>query len=174
MGEGEVLYSCADASRLGRRFAQKFAPRRDIEEEMFHGDHSAYRCTGRPLGHDLCPFDAHLRAELLGHMARGQRDPADGGDAVERFPPKTEGRDPAQILCDGQLAGGVALKGQRHLCGWDAAAIVRDAQQSLSALANLDTDFGSAGIDAVFDQFLGYIGRPFHNLAGSNLGGNVG
>ena len=67
------------------------------------------------------------------------------------------------------LAGGVAEKGQLQLFRGDAAAVVSNADQALSALLKLDFDARCAGIDAVLRQLLDHGRRTLDHLASSDL-----
>ncbi len=107
-------------------------------------------------------------------MARGEGDVGDGGDAIERFAAEAERFNAVQVFCRVQLTGGVALEGERRFGGGDAVAVVAHAQQALPALAHLDADFACAGVEAVLDQLLGDIGRPFDDLAGGDFGRDIG
>ena len=63
----------------------------------------------------------------------------------------------------------MALDGQRHFGGGNAAPVVGHAQEALASLADLDLHLRRAGIEAVLDQFFGDIGGTLHHLTGGDF-----
>ena len=55
----------------------------------------------------------------------------------------------------------------------DTRTIVCDFDQLLSGPDNGDRYVGCSGIQSVFNQFFYNRGRPFNDLAGCDLGGNI-
>ena len=78
-----------------------------------------------------------------------------------------------QVVGGGELAGRVAREREGRFVGGDAVTVVRDAQEALPALAQLDADLGGPSVEAVFEQFFGDIGRAFDNFARRDLGRDI-
>jgi hypothetical protein len=74
-----------------------------------------------------------------------------------------------QVVEAGDLAGGVALEGQRQLVLGDAAAVVGHPDAPHAALFELHVDGRRAGVHGVFEHFLEHRGGPFDHLAGGDL-----
>ena len=163
----------ADVASFGGRLAQVLFAGGDIVKEVLHVDDGAHWQPGAALPRDLAPFCVKLGAEFFVFVAAAQGEMAHRGDGVERFAAKAKGEDVFQILHLAHFARGVTFQRQRNLVAGDAAAIVHHAQQTLPTVLDLYADLGGAGVNAIFDQFFGGIGRPFHHFACCDLGGHV-
>ena len=82
--------------------------------------------------------------------------------------------DVVEVRGGGNLAGCVALKGQAHLLGGNAAAVVGDAQVLDAALAQFHGHVVRARVDAVFHQLLDGGSRTLHHLARGDLPDDLG
>ena len=60
---------------------------------------------------------------------------------------------------------------QRQVVGRNTAAIIPHLQQLDAALLHFHIDAPGSGVQAVFQQFLGYRGRPLDHLASGDLVG---
>jgi hypothetical protein len=74
-----------------------------------------------------------------------------------------------QVVEAGDLAGGVALEGQRQLVLGDAAAVVGHPDAPHAALLELHLDGRRAGVHGVLEHFLEHRGGPLDDLAGGDL-----
>ena len=99
----------------------------------------------------------------------GQRHARDRGDRGQRFAAEAVAGDALQIVERGDLAGGMAGERQRQVVGFDAGAVVGDADQPDAAFLQLHVDFRRAGVEAVLEQFLEHRSGPLHDFAGGNL-----
>ncbi len=169
-----MLYHRSDSSGLRGRFAQVLTPGRYVVEEVLHGNHRADRRARTLCVADFAAFNPNLGAKVVIGVAAEQRDLAHGGDAVERFAAKAKGADVVEIIGSGQLACGMAGKSQRQVCGRNAVPVVDDAQKTLAAFADLDTNLISAGVETVLNQFFGHVGRSLNDLAGGDFCSNIG
>src|SRR3954471_2155656 len=68
----------------------------------------------------------------------------------------------------------MAREGERDFVSGDTLTVVGDAQKALSPFANFDTNFGGAGVQAIFQQFLDHIGGTLDNFSSSNFGRHIG
>jgi hypothetical protein len=91
------------------------------------------------------------------------------GDRGQRLAAETHGRHRLQLGQAGDLAGGVALQGQRQLRGRDAAAVVLDHDAAHAASQQPHGDLARAGVQRVVDQFAHDGGRPLDHLARGDL-----
>ena len=172
-GQGVALHNRGDVTGFGALFTQKFLARRGVEENLLDSDACADRHPRRARGDDLPALGANLRTGLAACMAAGEGQMADRGDAVERFAAKAKGGDAVEVVGCVQFAGGVAVQSQGEFVGGDAVAVVNHAQQTLAALANLHANLPRAGVQAVFDQFFGDVGRALYYLARGNFARHI-
>ena len=99
--------------------------------------------------------------------ARGDDQPPDGAKTWQRFPPEAETADVQQVR-PVDLGRGVAREGKGQVVGRHAAAIIRDPDQRLAAIGDVDLDSACSGVQRVFNQFLHRRGGTFHNLTRCN------
>ena len=169
VGQGVTVYDSGDMTGLGGRATEEFAARGHVEKDILDINDGAHRQAGWQVADDSSAFDAHLRAGFGAAVTAAKRQAADCGDAVEGFTAKTECGDGVEVGGAVQLAGGVALEGQRQFSGGDAVPVVGNAQQPLATFPDLDLHLGRAGIEAVLDQLFGDIGRPLHHFTGGDF-----
>ena len=170
IGERVLAEHVGNVAILGGHRLEEFTSRRYIAEKVAHG----YR---RPLGSGLALPNRHL--PLL-DADIGTRRFAGGagqdvhlrhrGNAGQGFPAETERGNRLQIYQVDYLARGVALKRQFHLVRRYAGAVVHDPYEAGATAPNLDGYLARPGIERVLHQLLHRRGRPFHHLAGSDLG----
>jgi hypothetical protein len=67
-----------------------------------------------------------------------------------------------------ELRGGVAIDRKRKIGARHTAAIIGDADQTVSAAVGQDVDLGRAGIERVLDQFFDDAGRPLDDFTGGD------
>ena len=79
-----------DMPEFGRRALQKFAPRRDVEEEVARFDGRSNRATAGDDFVENAAVAPDLRARFRVRRPTAQNKLANFGDRRERFPPKTE------------------------------------------------------------------------------------
>ncbi len=72
------------------------------------------------------------------------------------------------VIVSGQLRGGMPLDRHRQLIGAHAVAIVLDHQARQPAAFDAHAHRPGAGIQSVFNQFLGRGRGPLNHLAGGN------
>ena len=106
-------------------------------------------------------------------VVRDARHATHRGHARQRLTAEPERGDVLQIGRTLQLAGRVTFEGELNFVAEDAAAVVADADQGRSALARFHVHAGSAGVQAVFHQFLHNGSRPLDNFPGSDAGCDV-
>ena len=171
--KGLHLHSGSYPSALYGVGFHKFHPGGGVEEKIPHDNGRAVGAAG------LCLFcdDTGLQAQRGAAdtvSGLGQKiDAADGGNGGQSFPPETHGGNSGQVLSIAQLGGGVAQKRRPGVFGGHAAAVIGDPQEGHTAVANLQSDLGCAGIDGVFQQLLGNTGRALYHFAGGDQVGNV-
>ena len=120
-------------------------------------------------GADAAGSTRELSARTRGRRATGDAQPRHRTDRWQRLAAKSKRCNRLEILERGDLAGGVALHGERQLVGLDADAIVAHPHQAEAALLDVDLDAPRAGIERVLDQLLDDGGRPLDDLAGGDL-----
>ncbi len=174
VGQCIVDHHAVDVPSLGRRGFEKLEPGWNIVEEILDGDGGARRDAFWAQRHLLSPFKADLGAGRLGGNARDEAQPRDGGDGGQRFAAKTQGGDAFQVFDAGQLTGGVAGEGDRHLVGGDTFSVIADTDQAASALARLNTYGPRTGVDGILHQFLDHRGGALHHLTGCDFGRHFG
>ena len=111
--------------------------------------------------------------EVAVAFARGQGEPADAGDAGQRFAAKTHRGDGRQILGALDFAGGVAFEAEQRVVAAHAGAVVGHADEAASAGLNFDGDSRRLGVEGVFNQFLHDAGGALDHFAGGDLVGDV-
>ena len=113
--------------RLDR--AQKFAAGRLVAEKLRHLQRGAGGAAVIAPFLRFAPQQRHTKAGVFAGRTGLQRYLGNGGDAGQRLAPETHRRHAVQLRGIGQLAGGVAVKGQRRLVRRNAGAVVDDADQ---------------------------------------------
>ncbi len=74
-----------------------------------------------------------------------------------------------QVIRGPQFARGMPGHRQQQFLRRNAAAVIRNFDQTPPRLFNVNAHLARAGIDCIFQQFFHHGGRPFYHLAGSNL-----
>ena len=120
---------------LAGRGAEEAEPSRDVLEEVADGDARPDGAGASGPLDDPAAFDHHERAEVGVGGSRVDGDLRDGGDARKRLAAKAERADGEEVVGGRQLAGRVALEGERDLLGGDPAARVDDPDQAKPATA---------------------------------------
>src|SRR6185312_13666062 len=163
IGHREPRHRIDGGVALGARRFQEFEPRRRRKEQVAHLDPRAGIGGGG--------FDRALVAALDQQPDRvATAPPRDDGEARhradrrQRLAAKAERADVEKIIV-GQFRGAVPLDRQRQFVGRHAAAVVRDRNQRLAAVAQRDIDMGGAGVDGVLHQFLHRRGRTLDHFA---------
>jgi hypothetical protein len=90
--------------------------------------------------------------------AAGDAHPRHRGDGGQGLAAEAHGAHVLQVVEAGDLAGGVALQGQRQLVLGDAAAVVGHPDAPHAALLELHLDGRRAGVHGVFEHFLEHRG----------------
>lgn len=152
--------------QFGRIGLQELAAGGRREEQLAHLDAGAARAGGRLQL-------AAARVQPVG-MGVGGRAAGDGHvrhrrDGGQRLTAKAHGRDRFEVVQVGDLAGRVALEGQRQLGHRDAAAVVLDDDGAHAAGHQLDLDVLRAGVQRVVHQLAHDRGRALDDLAGGDL-----
>jgi hypothetical protein len=97
--------------------------------------------------------------------ARGYLQTGGGADGGDGLAAEAQGGDADEVVV-GQLGGGVALDAEGEFLGGHADAVVDDFETVDAAVVEADDDAGGAGVERVFDKFLGGRGGSFDDLAG--------
>jgi hypothetical protein len=152
--------------QLGGLGFQELAPRRRAEEQLAHLDAGALAAGGR-----LQLAAAGVQPTGLGRIDRAADDGGFGhrGDGGQRLAAEAHGGHAFELGQRADLAGGVALEGQRQLLGRDAAAVVLDHDGPDAAGHQPHGDLVGARIQRVVHQLAHHRGRALHHLAGGDL-----
>ena len=100
---------------------------------------------------------------------REQGEFGDGSDGGQCFTTEAHGGHGFEIMQAADLAGGVALHGERELLGRDAATVVLDGNQAHATGLQADGDLGRAGIEGIVQQFAHHGSGAFDDFAGGDL-----
>ena len=173
MSERVVRHQRSDVRQLGGFGFEEFSSRGDVEEQIAHGDGGSQRESGFFDGQDLAAgdFDDHAGGIFGGVGFQAQ--PTDGGDGGQRLAAKAQGRDAEQVVGVADFRSGVALEGEHGVVVQHAAAVVDDLDELLAARLDVDADAMGAGIERVLQQLLHHRCRALHDLAGSDLVGDI-
>jgi len=152
--------------QLGGVALQEFAPRRGVEEELAHLHRGAH-AAGRGLQFAAAGVQPHRMRGTGG--AAGDGHVGHRGDGGQRLAAKAHGRHRFQVGQAADLAGGVALQGQRQLVGRDAGTVVLDHGGAHAAAGQAHGDLPRTGIEGVVDQLAHHGGRALDHLAGGDL-----
>ena len=106
-------------------------------------------------------------------LARGEREPADAGDAGQRFAAKSHRRDGGQVFGFPDFAGGVPFEAEQGVVAAHAQAVVDHAHEAAPAGLDFHRDARGLRIERVLDEFLHDAGRPLNHLAGGDLIGDL-
>ena len=110
---------------------------------------------------------------LAGAFASDECEPADTGDAGERFAAETHRGNGGEVFGPVNLAGGMAFETEQGIVLAHADAVVSHADEAASAGLDLDRDPARLRVQGVFDQFLDHAGGPLDHFAGSDLVGDL-
>ncbi len=162
-----------DVRDLGLLGAQEFLARGDVVEQVAHGDDGAAGERGFFAAQNLAARDFDRRAD--GFLARLglEQQPRYRCDRRQRFAAESERGDRQQIFHVGKFAGGVALEGQQRVVAHHAHAVVGEADQAAAAGFDIQAEFGRAGVERVFEQFLDDAGRALDHFSGGDFIGDV-
>ena len=166
--EDHPRHRIADERAFILRLFEKGPTHGDVEKQIAHDDGRSFRATDLAHAHILSTFDDQARAGILLFCSGGHLYAGDCGDRRQRLAAKAERANIVELRGVGEFGRGVVLKGQAHLSRLDAAAIVRDAQITDTAFADLYSHGGRAGIQRVLHQFLDHGRGPFYNFAGGD------
>ena len=160
----------ADMIKAGRKLRprrfQELAPGRDVSEQAVDARHSPRRRAGRAVVNDAAIVH-HQPPPLAAFEPAGQRQPGDRADGRQRLPAKSHGLNGLQIFVR-QFRRGVAFNGEPQLIGCHAEPIVSHFQTVDAAVHQDDADAPRAGVQCVFNKFLGRTRRTFNHLTGSD------
>ena len=154
------------SGQLGTWRFQELAPRRHLGEQAIDPRHRPRRRTGRAVVDDTAIVH-HQPPALPTFRPAGQRQGGDRADRGQRFTTKPHGRNGSQIFI-GQFGRRMPLDRQPQLVWRHADAIIGHFQPIDAAIHQAHPDAPGAGIQCVFNQFLGGTGRPLHHLAGGD------
>ncbi len=163
-----------DVGQFGLFRPQKFLARRNVEEQIAHGDHRARSRGDLVAAQNLAARDFHARPGGLVRRTRLEQQPRDRPDRRQRLAAKAERRDLVEILDVVQLAGGVAFEGQQRIVAQHAAAVVANADEAPARVLHLDAKVVAARVERVFQQFFHSRRRTLDHFArGDFIGDNV-
>ncbi|MNC14407.1 hypothetical protein D3C75_621840 [compost metagenome] len=173
MGQGQPVNKIGNMTQFRLDGFHIFEPCRCIEEQLLDADVRPSACRRVLVGHKLA--SGHFNAASQPAVIRS-RDAFHLGhrcDTGQRLAPEAQGPDVEQILAGENLAGGMALERPFQIIRTDAAAVIRNPDQSESAVLHGNVNPGASGIDGILHQLLHHGGRTLHNLSRRNLIGNV-
>ena len=168
VGQGQLRQQAHDRALLGLARLHELAPGRRVVEQIADGDGGAAVAGRRFTADDLATLDLDHPAGVRGRRAADAAHPADRGDARERFTAESERADAHDVGGRGDLAGGVALEGQRQVAEGHAVAVVIDRQRGQAAVLQSDRNLPGAGVEAVLDELLDDRRRTLDHLAGGD------
>ena len=152
MGQRVMRDQRGNMRQFGRFGAQKFAPRRSVEEQIGDGDRCSAR-QGRVFdAQNFSAGDLNARARGLCAGRGVEGDSCDGRDRRQSLAAKSERGDRKQIVGSTQLRSGVAFKGQQSVVAVHALAVVGHANQLASAAFNLDANAHGSGVEGILQQ----------------------
>ena len=170
--QGQIMLN---VRALGFFAPQKLAAGRQIVEQLAHLDARSRRVAGGFHFRDFSPVQDDLRG--LGRTGVAftgrQREPADAGDARQRFTAKAHRRNGLQILRSLDFAGGVSFQAKQRVVPAHPHAVVRDANQAAAASLDFHRDAARLRVERVFDQFLDHTGGALDHFAGGDLVGDL-
>ena len=166
LGHRQTLDDVANRLRLGAVGAHEFQARGRGEEQIAQRDDRAAIQRGRAQIARLAARHGDFRA-LVPCRARRDRQPPDCAQRRQRLAAKAEAVDIQQV---GAAGLGCRVPGQRkrQIDGRHAAAVIRDADQRLAAIRDLDGDAPRACVDGILDQLLDCRCGPLDHFAGSD------
>src|SRR5262245_3712857 len=169
VGQSVMRHQVGDVITFGGLGFQKFAPRRDVEEEVADFEFGAARKgyvahVEQPPAADLDLGPGHLALPL-----RAQTNLRDRGDRSQRLAAKAERHDRLEVLGGFDLAGRVALERQYRVVARHALAIVADADRPTPARFDRDLDTSRPGVNRIFDQLFDYGRGPLDHFPGGDL-----
>ena len=165
VAEGQPVDDVGHIGALAGILFQELHPGGGVVEEVPHPDGGAHG-AGRRLDGELFPALVAVEdGKLAGSGAGQQLDLGHAGDGGQCFPPEAQGADGGQVYLVLDLAGGVPDEGGGDVFRLDAAAVVADFDQLDAARLDGNSDLRRAGVDGVFDQFLGGGSRTLHHFA---------
>ena len=159
-------------AQLVRFGSQKFAPRRNIEEQIVHGDLRSARKSLFTLGDDPASGDFDNRAGGRFGL-RFQNQVRNRRNRGKRLAAETKRLDRKQIVGLVQFARGVTAKTGPSVLRRHALSIVGDLDPFAAAFFNVDGNLSSSGIQRVFHQFLDHGCWPLHDFPGGYAVGDV-
>jgi hypothetical protein len=163
-----VHHDVHDTSVLGLRPALKREPGGDVFEEAFDGHGRASSTASSLDGASLSFLHANL-GPLHAFTSAGEGKVAHHPNGCQGLAAEAHRMDGGQVLFSCKFGRSVAVEGEAKVVREDAMTIVLNANQVESTAFDHHLYAGGAGIDAVFDQFLHDLSRPFNNLAGGDV-----
>ena len=169
-GQGDTPHHLLDVAQLRLLGPQKLTSGRGVVKEIAHLDRGADGMGGRGRFVEAIATVPADGPGLPGIPGPGPHLQArDRGNAGQGLAPKAQGGHRLQVRQAGDLAGGVATQRQGQVLAGDTGAIVPHPQQLDAPLLQVDLDAIRAGVQAIFNKFLGHGRRPLHHLAGGDL-----
>src|SRR5215475_789793 len=169
VGQRVMRDQIGDVITFGGLRLQKFAARRDVEEEVadfkFGASRKGYVAhVEHPPAADLDLGPGHLAVPL-----RAQTNLRDRGDRSQRLAAKAERHDRLEVLGRLDLAGRMSLEGQYRVVARHALAVVADADRPTPARFDRDLDPPRPGVNRIFDQLFDYGRGPLDHFPGGDL-----
>jgi hypothetical protein len=163
-----VHHHVNDPRVFGLGPALKREPGGDVREEALDGHGGTSSTTS---GLDVASL-AFLHADLSSlhaFTAAGEGEVAHHPNGCQGLAAEAHRMDGGQVLLSCKFGRGVAVEGEAEVLWEDAVTIVLHANHVEPTAFDAYLNAGGAGIDAVLDQFLHDLSRPFNNLAGSDV-----
>ena len=169
MGKRQLFDPARALTALRLRRFQEFCSGRHVVKKIAHDKRGALRRA------NLLAF--LFFSALNGVADTGQRvrcfgdafHSGHGGNARKRLAAESQGGDVVEILHLPDLTCRMSKKRSAHLTCRNAGAVIRDADEGRSAVADLHRDGRRQGVQRVLRQFLDNGGRPLDHLAGGDL-----
>ncbi len=172
-GQGRIGQVFRDRAQLGPVGAEELAAGREVEEQVPDLDRRPLRERDVRDPDELLPFPFDARPAVSLAVRGLEQDAGDRRDARQRLAPEAERRDALEILLAGDLARRMPAERHGRVLRGHALAVVPDGDELLPAVGQLDAQFGRPGVEGILDELLDDRDRPFDDLPGRDLPGEL-
>ena len=173
MREAIVRHQGGDVSELSLLSAQELLARRDVVEEVAHGDSGARSPRHLVAREDLATGDLNARSDCLIVRAGFKKQSGNAGDAWQCLAAKAECRDGIEVFDVRKLTGSVAFKGKQRVVAEHAAAVIGNADEAASSGFDLQQKFFGTRVERIFEELFHDRGWPFDNFASGDFVGDI-
>ena len=142
IGQGNSGELFHDTTEFCRRFLQKSASRRRVEEKIADFHDCARRTAAVCVCDDVAAVTFQFPSLVAVFGAGADSEPGYGSNRCQSLAAKTQCRNMVQIGVGSNLAGRMAGDSEKHVFVVDSLAIVRNSDQFHTAVDDLDVDSG--------------------------------